>query len=73
MFELVENRLFAYVDDSTLLAVVLKTADRLAVAASLDWDLARIQEWCNPWCMILNINKTKALVVSRSRTVNPYK
>ena len=33
-------------------------------------DLARIQECCNHWC-ILNPNKTKALVVSRSRTVSP--
>ena len=67
MFELVENKLNAYADDSTLLAVVRKPADRPAVAASLHRDLARIQEWC----MILNINKTKALVVSRSRTLNP--
>ena len=44
MFKLVENRLFAYADDSTLLAVVCKPVDRPAVAASLDWDLARIQE-----------------------------
>ena len=35
MFELVENRLFAYADDSTLLAVVRKPADRPAVASSL--------------------------------------
>ena len=27
-------------------------------------DLARIQEWCNHWRMILNPNKTKALMVS---------
>ena len=35
MFELVENRLYAYADVSTLLAVVHKPADRIAVAASL--------------------------------------
>ena len=35
MFELVENRLYAYADDSTLLAVVRKPADRPDVAASL--------------------------------------
>ena len=34
MFELVENRLFAYADDFTLLAVISKPADRPAVAAS---------------------------------------
>ena len=70
MFELVENRLYANADDSTLLAVVRRPADRPAVACSLNRDLARIQEWCNHWCMILNRNKIKALVVSRSRTVN---
>ena len=56
---------------TTLLLVVRKPADRPAVTASFNGDLARIQEWCNNWCMILNPNKTKALVVSRSRTVNP--
>ena len=57
MFELVENRLFVYADHSTLLAVVRKPADRPAVAASLNRDLARIHEWCNHRCMILNPNK----------------
>ena len=47
MFELVENGLYAYAYDSTLLAVVRQQADRPAVAASLDRDLARIQEWCS--------------------------
>ena len=65
------DRLYAYADDSTLSAVVLKPADRPAVAASPNRDLARIHEWCKHWCMILNPNKTKALVFSRSRTVNP--
>ena len=71
MFELEDNRFYAFADDSTLLAVVRRPADKPAVAASLNRDLARIQEWCNRWCMILNPNKSKALVVSRSRTVNP--
>ena len=70
--ELLENRLYAHADDSTLVAVVCKPAHRSAVAASVNRDLARIQEWCNHWCMILNANKTKVLVVSyRSRTGNP--
>ena len=69
MFELVEN---ACPDDTTLLEVVLKPADRpYTVVASLTNDLARIQEWYNHWCMMLNRNKTKALVLSGSRTVNP--
>ena len=71
MFELVVNRLFAYADDSTLLAVVRKPADRPAVAATLNRDLSRIQESCNHWRMMRKPNKTMALFVSRSRTVNP--
>ena len=38
--KLVENRLFAYADDSTLLAVVRKPADRPAVAAAFNRDMA---------------------------------
>ena len=71
MFELVENRLYAYSDDSTLLAVVRKPADRPAVAASLNRDLTRIQEYCNHCLMILIPNKTKVFVDSKSMTVNP--
>ena len=75
MFELVENRLYmlykAYADDSTLLAAVRKPADRPAVLIYLNRDSVWIQEWCNHWCMILNLNKTEALVDSWSRTVNP--
>lgn len=39
--------MFAYADDSILLAVVGKPVDRPVVAASLNRDLVRIQEWCN--------------------------
>ena len=63
VFDLVDNRLYTYADDSTLLAVVRKPADRPAVATSLNKGLTRIQEWCNHWCMILNPNKIKASVV----------
>ena len=71
MFELLVTRLYDYADDSTILAVIRKPAEGPAVAASLNRDLARIQEWCNHWFMKLNPNKTMALVVSISRTVNP--
>ena len=66
MFELVENRLFAYADDFTLLAAILKPADRPAVADSLNKDLTGIRLFCNQKCMILNPNKTKALFVTWS-------
>ena len=55
MFDLVENRLFAYADDSTLLAVIRSPSDRRTVAASVNRDLARIHEWCGHWCMLLSL------------------
>ena len=67
MFELVENRLHASADDSNLLVVVRKPADRPAGPASLHRDFDRIQEYCDHWCMMLNPNEIKGLVVSRSR------
>ena len=46
MLEIVESRLYAYADDSTLLAVVFNPADRPDVTASLiNRDFATIQEW----------------------------
>ena len=43
MLELVENRLYAYADDFTLLVVVPKTTDGPAGAASLCREFARNQ------------------------------
>ena len=42
-WQLVDNRLYAYAHDSTLLTVVRKSADRPALAAFRDKDLAKIQ------------------------------
>ena len=58
IFQVVENRLFAYADDSTQLAIVCMPAGRPAAAASLNGDFAGIwqipltgiwQEWSNHW------------------------
>ena len=53
-----------------LLGVVRKPADRPAITAYLNRDLDKIQQSLNHWFVTLNPNKTKALVVSRSKTVN---
>ena len=47
MFDLLKNGMLAYADDSTLLALVSKPADRPAVAASLNFDMVSNREWCN--------------------------
>ena len=56
---------------TTLLAVIRRPSDGPTVAASVNRDLSRIHEWCGHWCMLLSPKKSKALVVSRSRTVYP--
>ena len=44
MLMIYADDLYAYADDSTLLAVVRKPANRPAIAACLDNDLSRIQQ-----------------------------
>ena len=60
MVELVENRLFTYADDSTLLAVVRKPADRTAVAAT--WLGFRSVAITGAWHWILTILRLESLV-----------
>ena len=71
LFSILENKLIGYADDSTLMAVVPSPGDRGAVAESLIRDLGRVSEWCDLWGMKLNVTKTRAMIVSRSRTVHP--
>ena len=71
LFSILENKLIGYADDSTLMAVVPSPGVRVAVAESLIRDLGRVSEWCDLWGMKLNATKTKTIIVSRSRTMNP--
>ena len=41
------------------------------MSESMNRDLNRVSVWCNLWGMKLNANKTKTMIVSRSRTVHP--
>ena len=66
-----ENKLYGYAYDSTLVAVVPSPGERVAVSESLNGDLNRVSVWCNLWGMKLNSSKTKTMIVSRSRTVHP--
>ena len=71
LFSILENKLIAYADDSTLMAVVPSPGVRVAVAESLIHDLGRVSEWCDLWGMKLNASKTKTMIVLRSRTMHP--
>ena len=68
---IVENKLYGYADDSTLVAVVPSPGERVAVSETMNRDLNRVSVWCNLWGMKLNASKTKTMLVSRSHTVHP--
>ena len=68
LFSIVKNKLYGYSDNSTLVAVVPSPAERVAVTESMNLDLNIVSVWCNLWGMKLNSDKTKTIIVSRSRT-----
>ena len=68
---IVENKLFCYADESTLVAVVSPPGERVAVSESRNRDLNRISVLCNLWGMKLNASKTKTMIVPSSRRVYP--
>ena len=71
LFSILENKLIGYTDDSTLMAVVSSSGDRVAVAESLIRYLGRVSEWCDLWVMKLNASKTETMIVSRSLIMHP--
>ena len=70
LFYILENKLIGYADDSTLMAVVPSPGARVTVAESLNRELVRVNAWCDLWRMKFNASKTKAIIVSRSRTMH---
>ena len=70
LFSIVENKLYCYADDSTLVAVVPSPGERVAVSESMNRDLNRVSVWCNLLGMKLNASKTKTMIVCRPRTVH---
>ena len=67
----ITNKILAYADDTSLYAHVPTPAMRVGVSDSLSQDLNRIHSWCLQWGMKLNPNKSKEMIVSRSRTLFP--
>ena len=68
---ILENTFVGYADDSTLIAIIPSPKHRVSVACSLIGDLVRQHAWCELWGMLLNLSKTKAMLLSRSRTIHP--
>ena len=71
LLRLLQNELVGYADDSTLICRIPHPRDRSSVAASLNDDLAVISDWCSRWGMLVNPSKTRGMLISRSRTVEP--
>ena len=75
LFSILENKLYGYAYDSTLVAVEPSPSKRLAVTETLNRDLKRVSMWCDLWGMKLNANKTKTMIVYpgslNSSPVNP--
>ena len=47
LFSIVENKLYGYADDSSLVAVVPSPGERVAVSESINRDLDRVSVWCD--------------------------
>ena len=60
MFSVVENSMFIYAGDSTLVAVVKSPGDRQRVAECLNRDLVAVSEWCRRWNMKLNLQRRRS-------------
>ena len=71
LFSILENKLIAYTDNSTLIAVVPSRGVRATVAESPSRDLIRISEWRDLWGMKFNASEIKIQTVSRSWTMHP--
>ena len=68
---LLQNELVGYADDCTLVCRIPHPRNRSSVTASLNDDLAVISDWCSRWGMLVNPSKTRGMLISRSRTVDP--
>ena len=68
---LLQNEQVGYAADSTLLCRIPHPRDRSSELTSLYDDLAVISDWCSRWSMLVNPSKTRGILISCSRTVEP--
>ena len=65
---ILEKTLVVYANDSTLFVEIPNPSSRVSTVLSFDSDLVRIGHWCKHWGMLINPFKTKALVITRSKS-----
>ena len=71
MWNNLENKIVSYADDTKLYFEISIPSDCVKGADSLNKDLLRIKTWFSTWGMKLNPNKTRSIIVSRSKTALP--
>ena len=71
MWSDIESDMVSYADDTTLYVAIDSPHDRLTKANMLCRDILRIKSWCERWGMKLNPLKSRSLIISRSRTLQP--
>ena len=71
LFSFVENKLYGYAGDSTLVAVVTSPGEGVAVAESLNRGLHRVSISHDLWGMKFNATKAKTMIVSRWCIIQP--
>ncbi len=62
--EKLANTAILYADDSSVMSIIREREDRIAVAESLDNDLAEIQKWASKWNALFGAAKCKSITVS---------
>ena len=59
--------LMKYADDSALLKVIRKVADRLGAVEEVDRDLESVVEWGRMWKVAFEPKKTHAMLCTRKK------
>ena len=65
LFDVVDNNLDVFADDSTLWSSIPEISKRVLVAKSLNSDLVKIAEWATRWIVTYNAGKTELVTFSR--------
>ena len=65
------SHLIVWTINFALLCRIPHPRNSSSVAASLNDDFSVISDWCSRWGMLVNPSKTREMLISRSRTVEP--
>ena len=73
LFDVIQNELDVFADDSTLWAIVPSVSLRKSVADSMSADLAAIENWAKRWLVTFNSGKTESLIISSHQDLTAFR